>query len=239
MNKLLFEYITFVNKFKSNHNIMIIDLDMIILSVTNHNFFERYYVGFKEGVNLFDCLKHLPLIDRKSKLYESLIESKKVQGYFITQSINENNEHLIDRVYLSPILDNDQELIGIELECVAMEGLPLVNIIESDQDYQLYLPLLTKREHEIAVLKYVGKTDFEISTILSANGSKVSEKTISNIIRNQLYPKLGVYNKHDLIKKIYNISVDKFIPRSLIATNQLIVFSSLDFTTSKVNTTAD
>ena len=120
-----------------------------------------------------------------------------------------------------------------------MEGLPLVNIIESDQDYQLYLPLLTKREHEIAMLKYVGKTDLEISTILSASGSKVSEKTISNIIRNQLYPKLGVYNKHDLIKKIYNISVDKFIPRSLIATNQLIVFSSLDFTTSKVNTTAD
>ena len=135
---------------------------------------------------------------------------------------------MIDRVYLSPIINESQELEGVELECMSMDGLPIINILDEEKDYQLHFPNLTKREYEIAVLKYLGKTDREISEILSTKGSPVSDKTIASIVYNQLYRKLNVHNKTDLINKIHNSGMDKFIPKSLIATNQLIVFSALD-----------
>lgn len=228
MSNLLSEYCSFIRKFKANHNIIVVNLDMKILCIINTNFFTRYNAGFEENNNLFDCLKHLPLMDKKSEIYTKLIQSKKIQGYFIAQDLDESNRHLIDRVYLSPIMDENQELVGIELECISMDGLPIVNILDEEKDYQLHFPKLTKREYEIAVLKYLGKTDREISEILSTKGSPVSDKTISSIVYNQLYRKLDVHNKSDLIKKIHNSGMDKFIPKSLIATNQLIVFSALD-----------
>lgn len=228
MSKFLSEYCIFTKKFKSNHNIIIVNLDMKILCITNPEFFARYNAGFKENSNLFDCLKHLPLMDKKSELYTNLIKSKKVQGYFIAQDLDEGNGHLVDRIYLSPIMDENQELVGIELECISMDGLPIINILDEEKDYQLHFPKLTKREHEIAVLKYLGKTDREISEILSTKGSPVSDKTIASIVYNQLYKKFDAHNKSDLINKIHNSGIDKFIPKSLIATNQLIVFSALD-----------
>ncbi|AUR52903.1 hypothetical protein CUN60_11565 [Aquella oligotrophica] len=228
MSNLLSEYCIFTKKFKSNHNIIIVNLDMKILCITNPEFFTRYNAGFEENSNLFDCLKHLPLMDKKSEIYTNLIISKKVQGYFIAQDLDGSSGHLIDRVYLSPIMDENQELVGIELECISMAGLPIINILDEEKDYQLHFPTLTKREYEIAVLKYLGKTDREISEILSTKGSPVSDKTIASIVYNQLYRKLDVHNKSDLIKKIHNSGMDKFIPKSLIASNQLIVFSTLD-----------
>lgn len=230
MSNFISEYCFFIKKFKANHNIIVINLDNKILCMVNADFFARYNAGFKENVNLFDCLKHLPLMDKKSQVYSALLKSKKVQGYFIAQDLEKEGSHLIDRVYLSPIIDDSKNLVGIELECVSMEGLPIINILHEEKDYQLHFPNLTKREYEIAVLKYLGKTDREISEILSSEDAPISDKTITSIIYNQLYRKFTAFNKSDLISKIHSSGMDKFIPKSLIATNQLIVFSPLDFT---------
>jgi DNA-binding CsgD family transcriptional regulator len=143
--------------------------------------------------------------------------------------LDKNKEYIVDRVYLSPIINEDQDMVGIELECISMNELPAINILDEEKDYQLHFPNLSKREYEIAVLKYLGKTDKEISEILSVNNTPVSDKTITSIIYNQLYRKFNAHNKSDLINKIHSSGMDKFIPKSLIATNQLIVFSPLDF----------
>ena len=117
-----------------------------------------------------------------------------------------------------------EELVNYSLN----PGLFGVRKNDEEKDYQLHFPKLTKREYEIAVLKYLGKTDREISEILSTKGSSVSDKTIASIVYNQLYKKFDAHNKSDLINKIHNSGIDKFIPKSLIGTNQLIVFSALD-----------
>lgn len=234
MSNFISEYCVFTKKFKSNHNIIVVSLDMKIQCITNLDFFTKYNMTFKEGANLFDCLKHLPLMDKKSQVYDTLIRSKKVQGYFITQNLDKNKEYIVDRVYLSPIINEDQDMVGIELECISMNELPAINILDEEKDYQLHFPNLSKREYEIAVLKYLGKTDKEISEILSVNNTPVSDKTITSIIYNQLYRKFNAHNKSDLINKIHSSGMDKFIPKSLIATNQLIVFSPLDFNHDKL-----
>lgn len=83
------------------------------------------------------------------------------------------------------------------------------------------------RECEIITLKATGKTNLEISQILGeVNFKNVSAKTIASIVFQQIYPKLNVHNKFDLIKKIHAIGLDLMIPKSLISNNQLILFSS-------------
>lgn len=85
---------------------------------------------------------------------------------------------------------------------------------------------MTSRECEIITLKATGKTNLDISQILGeVHFNNVSAKTIASIVFQQIYPKLNVPNKFDLIKKIHAIGLGRTIPKSLI-NNQLILFSS-------------
>lgn len=230
MLNYLKEYCEYTEKFKANHNLIIMDAELTIVAIVNVAFFEKYTDSFKLGANIFDCLGDLPLLKKKNQIYNELIASKKVQGYFICQNLHKDAAHVVDRVYLSPILAQDGSFVGVELECIPMDGLPLINIIDSIEEYDLHLPNLTKREHEIIVLKTLGKTNLEISTILSQiSGKSVAEKTIASIIYNQIYPKLNVTNKSDLIKAARQKGIDGFLPKSLLNGNQLVAFSPTVF----------
>lgn len=230
MLNYLQEYCEYTEKFKTNHNLIIMDSELVIVSILNVAFFNKYTAGFKIGANILDCLGNLPLMKKKQQIYNELIVSKKVQGYFICQNLNNDGTHVIDRVYLSPILAQDGGFIGVELECISMDGLPLINIIDSIEDYDLHLPNFTKREHEIIVLKTLGKSNLEISTILSQiSGKNVAEKTVASIIYNQIYRKLNVNNKSDLIKVSHQRVLDVFLPKSLLHENQLVAFSPATF----------
>lgn len=142
--------------------------------------------------------------------------------------MSDEKNYVVDRVYLSPILNYSNELVGIELEAIDMDGLPIINVVEDEVlSEDKILPFLTLKEREIITLKAMGKTNLEVSQILSSVHSKnVSAKTVSSIILQQIYPKLNVYNKFELIKKIHAIGLDRMIPKSLITNNQLILFPS-------------
>ena len=229
MNEYLLEYCSYIKHFKPEHNIVIVDDDFKIVHINNHEFFQRYSSSFTLNADIFECLRGLPCFEIKQQIYDNLIKTKRVLGYFVAQDINESHEYLVDSVRLSPILDPGKNLIGIELEAIDMQGLPLITLSGDNDIQNIDSVKLTEREREIIILKAMGKTNLEISYILGAIHKKeISQHTIANIIKQQIYPKLGVENKPSLIKAAHRLGLDKIIPKSLITENQLILFPTLN-----------
>lgn len=229
MNKYLLEYCNYIQHFKPEQNIIVINNDFKIVYISNHEFFLRYSDSFTLDADIFKCLRGLPCFELKQQIYDNLIKTKRVLGYFIAQDIDEKHEYLIDSVHLSPILDVDKNLMGIELETMAMQGLPLITLAVDSSIQNIDSINLTEREREIIILKAMGKTNLEISSILGTIHKKeISQHTIANIIKQQIYPKLDVENKSSLIKVAHQLGLDRIIPKSLITENQLILFPTLD-----------
>ena len=228
------EYCNFVKRFRSNTNIFILDTQFTIIysSDVSKEYFANFTTKFNVGNNLFDVLKEMPYFDVKQQIFNTMLTNKKVNGFFITKMLNtETNEHIINRVSLSPIMDIESNvLIGIDVELINMDFLPVVNILHDNTlPEELNLPHLTQREREIIFLKSIGKTNLEISQLIfETQKISVTEKTINNITLQQIYPKLGVVNKKALLKKIHELSLDRFIPRTLIYKDQLILLSPLN-----------
>jgi len=87
--------------------------------------------------------------------------------------------------------------------------------------------LLTRREHEIAFLLFYCKTSDEVAKIISKfNNRPITSKTVRNIIRQQLCPKLQASGHDELISKLHSFGYHKKIPRSLLR-NQFIDLSLL------------
>lgn len=231
MDNYILDYCNYTKKFKFNHNIAIVDCELNILCINNIEFFQRYSNDFAVGAKLLSCLRHLPCFELKQRIYDEIIKTKKIRGYFIAQALDIEKTYVVDRVYLSPVLNYSNEFVGIELEVIDMDGLPMINVVEDEiSSEDKNSPTLTLKEREIITLKAMGKTNLEVSQILSSVHSKnVSAKTIASIILQQIYPKLNVYNKFDLIKKIHAIGLDRMIPKSLITNNQLILFPSSNY----------
>lgn len=225
MNKHLLEYCNYIKCFKPEQNIVIIDDSFKIVHINNHKFFQRYSDSFALNTDIFECLRGLPCFEIKQQVYDNLIKTRRVLGYFVAQDINESHEYLVDSVHLSPILDSDKSLIGVELEAIDMQGLPLITLPGDNDIQNIDVINLTEREREIIILKAMGKTNLEISAILgSIHKKEISQHTIANIIKQQIYPKLNVENKPSLIKAAHALGLDKIIPKSLITRNQLILF---------------
>lgn len=228
MNKYLLEYCDYVQRFKVEHNILIVDNDFKIIYISSKQFFERYSCNFEINANLFECLHHLPYFETKQQIYDNLIQTKRVFGYFIAQKIDNSKGYLVDNIRLMPVLDPDKNLIGIELEAVDMSGLPLITLSNDDGLKKLASINLTTREREIIILKAMGKTNLDISKILGEIYQKeISQHTIANIIKQQIYIKLNVENKPAMIKVAHTLGLDKIIPKSLITENQLILFPTI------------
>ena len=228
MNMTLNEYCNYVQDFKPDHNIIIMDIDFKIIYLSNQIFFNRYNAEIKIGADIFECLKHLPCFETKRHIYDQIIKTKKMFGYFIAQQINDVHNYVVDRIILSPINNKNGELLGIELEGEDMNGLPLVNIAVDEpmlQHTTQNVIELTQREREIIILKAMGKTNLEISNIFEKIYNKsCSANTIANIIRQQIYLKFQINNKIDLLQKAHELGLDKILPKSLLMNNQLIVF---------------
>jgi DNA-binding CsgD family transcriptional regulator len=229
MNKYLLEYCTYIKNFKPEQNIVIIDDGFKIVHINNHEFFQRYSDSFALNTDIFECLRELPCFNTKQHIYDNLIKTKRVQGYFVAQDINGNHEYLVDSIHLLPILDPDKNLVGIELEVIDMQGLPLITLSGDNDIQNADVINLTEREREIIILKAMGKTNLEISYILgSIHKKEISQHTIANIIKQQIYPKLNVENKQSLIKAAHALGLDQIIPKSLITESQLILFPSFN-----------
>lgn len=229
MNKHLLAYCTHIKLFKSKQNIVIIDDGFKIVHISNPTFFRRYSNSFALDVDIFQCLRDLPCFETKRQIYDNLIKTKRVFGYFIAQYVNSLNVHQVDSIHLSPILDSNNNLIGIELEALDLESLPLVTLASNECLRPVESLNLTEREREIITLKVMGKTNLEISQILGTIYEKeISQHTIANIIKQQVYTKLEVRNKYDMVKVAHALGLDKIIPKSLITENQLILFPALN-----------
>lgn len=229
MNNYLIEYLNYIHSFKAKQNVIIINNEFEIVYISNHSFFSKYSSSFNENVNILECLSHLPCFELKQQIYDNLIKTRKVFGYFVAQNISNGNGYQVDCVNLSPILDPENNLIGIELTAMDMDGLPITTLLEDKPHIHIEQINLTEREREILTLKVMGKTNLEISKILSTIYNKeLSQHTVANIIKQQLYIKLNVGNKSSLIKKAHGMGLDKVIPRSLITNNQLILFPTIE-----------
>lgn len=230
-NQPLHDYCEFIKRFGSHKSIFILDcqLNVIYANQLAHELCERLSVKIKEYSNMFDIIRRFPHFDTKKELYENTIRKNSIQGYFITHQMNDDQGNIINRISIKPIIYEEKELIGIEVEIIAMETLPFINVLNDDYDYSdIGVFKLTQREREIIFLKAMGKTNSEISAIFNEIFQiNVTEKTINNITLQQIYPKLGVLNKKELTKKICALGLDKFIPKSLITKDQLILFPTL------------
>lgn len=232
MNKYLLEYCKYAHDFKSKQNVTIINDKFKIVYISNHDFFGKYSSNFKENVDILECLSHLPCFELKQQIYDNLIKTKKVLGYFVAQNVSEDKEYEVDCINLSPILDPEENLVGIELIAIDMDGLPIVTLLEDRPHHNVEIINLTEREREILTLKVMGKTNLEISDILSTIYNKdLSQHTVANIIKQQLYTKLNVGNKSSLIKRAHTMGLDRVIPKSLITNNQLILFPTIELDT--------
>lgn len=229
MNKHLLDYCSYIKLFKSQRNIVIIDDKFKIVHISNQKFFMRYSNSFALNVDIFQCLRDLPCFETKQQIYDNLIKTKRVSGYFVAQQVNSLNVHQVDSVHLSPVIDPDNNLIGVELEALDLDGLPLITLAGDESIQAIESLNLTEREREIIILKCMGKTNLEISQILGIIYKKeVSQHTIANIIKQQIYVKLKVENKPAMIKAAHALGLDKIIPKSLITENQLILFPSIN-----------
>jgi DNA-binding CsgD family transcriptional regulator len=229
MNKHLLDYCNYIKLFKTERNVVVIDNEFKIVHISNQKFFMRYSNSFALNVDIFQCLRDLPCFATKRQIYDNLIKTKRVSGYFVAQHVNSLNVHQVDSVHLSPILDSDKSLIGIELEALDLDGLPLMTLIGDESLQPIESLNLTEREREIIILKCMGKTNLEISQILGSIYKKeVSQHTIANIIKQQIYIKFKVESKPAMIKAAHDLGLDKIIPKSLITENQLILFPSIN-----------
>lgn len=229
MNKYLVDYCEYVKQFKAEYNILIMDDCFTIIHISSNAFFKRYGHEFVLGADVLKCLQYLPCFEIKQQIYDNLVQTKRIFGYIVAQHIDHTTNALIDSVSLSPILDLDKNLIGIELNAVELDGLPLVTLSSDCGNFRNITNInLTEREREIIILKTMGKTNLEISQILAIIYKKeISQHTIANIIKQQIYVKLKVKNKPAMIKAAHALGLDKIIPKSLITENQLILFPSI------------
>jgi hypothetical protein len=87
--------------------------------------------------------------------------------------------------------------------------------------------LLTLRQHEITFLLFHCKSAEKVAQILASIYAKsIAPKTIHNIMRQQIYPKFGVYSQKALLDKAYHLSYHKNVPVTLLS-NLHIELSSI------------
>lgn len=229
--KLLSIYCEYLANFSSHKKMTFITDDHFKVVFSNElaqGLCNRLGIPINPDSTIFDITKDLPHAGIKRQLYEDVIMNHKTHGYFITHQIDSENETIVHRVALKPIIHGSNLLIGMEIEIIPMETLPTVSLLhEGYFMLNKIIPKLTQREQEIIFLKSTGKTNAEISDILNKIlDIKVTEKTINNITLQQIYPKLGVFNKKELLQKISFLGLDRYIPRSLITDAHFILFSS-------------
>lgn len=76
---------------------------------------------------------------------------------------------------------------------------------------------LTGREKEAIFLFLAGLPSEEIANVLSlVGGKKITKTTVDAIFRNQLFLKFNVYNRKSLYRKLLSLSLDNYIPFSLL-----------------------
>ena len=78
--------------------------------------------------------------------------------------------------------------------------------------------ILTRREHEIAFLLFYCKSLDDIVEVINAHSDrKITAKTIRNIISQQLFKKLHVFNRDSLLEELHKLEYHRKIPSSLLS----------------------
>lgn len=220
----LAEYIEYIAKFRSDKYITILDAQLICRFYTKT--IADFCLHYKVGRPMLELLQGNILAELKTKLlWETVKQLDSTEMIIISK--NMPAEYRIKKTTLVPILNlQDNQLLGIEIESKFIDYLPNISeIFEEPQNVEYrQLPKLSVREHEILFLKLMGKTDIEISEILYYLQEKnVSAKTINSILRQQIYPKLDVYNKTGMLEKARQLGFNKLVPSSLMVQDQLIL----------------
>ena len=163
------------------------------------------------------------------------IQTREVQNCLSINLNRENPDYHVLQVVKSPIINpHTDNVVGVIVEFCKID-FPLyfhkifqiqpkqiskTKVISSDE-------LLTTREHEIAFLLFYCRNSDEIaSTINTFNDKFITSKTIRNIIRQQLYPKLDVSNVEAALLCLRELGYHKKVPKSLL-TNIYIDFADM------------
>ena len=115
------KYCEFVKEFRNHLSVLILDsnFEVIYSTPSSDGYFSKFTDRFMIGCNLLKLFEDMPLFDIKKHIFEDILNNKKVNGFFLTKILDQSsNDHLISRVSLLPIIDNEN-IIGIDVEFVA------------------------------------------------------------------------------------------------------------------------
>lgn len=164
-----------------------------------------------------------------------ILDKKEQKSLFINVELRNNISQILICMKLPIIHPENGGVAGVCIEFREIETslyfqnfqkiLSIITPSAHIGDFRGNDKLLSHREHEIAFLLFHCKTSNEIAEIISKfNKKSVTPKTIRNIIRQQLYLKLGVWQHDQLMEKLHGLGYHRRIPRSLLS-NQFINLS--------------
>lgn len=163
------------------------------------------------------------------------IQTREVQNCLSINLNREDPEYHVLHVVKSPIINpHTDNVVGIIVEFCKIDFPLYFHKIFQIQPKQVCKTkivcndeLLTAREHEIAFLLFYCRNSDEITnTINMFNDKFITSKTVRNIIRQQLYPKLEVNNVDTALIKLRELGYHKKVPKSLL-TNLYIDFADM------------
>lgn len=234
-NNYLEQYIRHCTQFHSDSFMILLDCNLIARFVGN----KYLAVGNRTRESVIG--KHIhqtaPVppenIEPSLKAFDKAISENKIVSVLIANLLHKTNDNIqIFGAHIHPICEPDtSHVVGVRFEfykvklSVFFHALikGVVKVIDNGLPHND--DFLTKREHQIAFLLFYCKDYAEIAQIISQfNNSKVTEKTVRNIVSQYIYPKFGVNNKDSLIIKLQEAGYENKIPNSLL-TNRFIDLS--------------
>jgi hypothetical protein len=227
--------VNFLNKVTELHNLVCINEPILLIDIEGAILFAGNKIEDLTHIKVQELIgkNHLSALPLPNENISSInasikkVVTAKTTQEFLSINLNHRSEYLILDCVIKPIINpHSGNVIAISVESRKLNAplylYKLLLFIESNQfilqqTIEHKDDLLTLREHEIAFLLFYCKSTKKIATILSnLYGKTITSKTISNIISEKLYPKLGVYGIDALVDKLQTFGYHNKIPVSFL-----------------------